>query len=322
MYVELLRKPDTKKRQAWEALLGAAGLSSDENVEQTVLVWDDERLIATGSRCGNVLKCLAVAHDRQGEDLTSTVLSALRQEAFAEGFRHLFLYTKPQNESTFASLFFYPVAKTGDVLLMENRQNGIGDFLASLPTVTATGDIGAIVMNGNPFTKGHRYLIETAAAQCTHVYVFVVAEDASRFSFAERLEMARRGTADLHNVTVLSTGPYLVSAATFPTYFLKDCEQATAVHCSLDVEIFARYFVPYFGITRRYVGTEPLSPTTAAYNRTMCEHLPSRGVTVVEVPRLQEKGMPISASAVRQLLDEKQEVARLVPPTTVEFLGG
>ena len=319
---ELCLRLRGRKKDIWKAFLAKAGLEADEAVESTVLVWDGETLIATGSRQGNILKCIAVEESRQGEGLTATVLTALQQDAFEMGHRHLFLYTKPKNLQMFASLFFYPVAQTEDVLLMENRRDGIGNFLRTLSPAPAGGKVGAAVMNCNPFTRGHRYLIETAAAECDHLYVFVLSEDQSEFSAHDRMEMVRRGTAHLQNVTVLPTGPYLISSATFPTYFLKDREAATEVQCKLDIAIFARHFAPYFGITTRFVGTEPLSPMTNRYNEALKAHLPTAGIEVVEVPRLESGGAPISASRVRTLLKENDWAALepLLPETTVQYL--
>ena len=308
------------KKQLWQAFLKRTGLEPDENLEQTVLLWDDETLIATGSRQENLLKCIAVDPARQGEGLLATVLTALRQEAFRQGHRHLFLYTKPTNEALFSSLFFYPVAKTDKVLLMEDRQNGMAAFLNSLPAAPAAGTVGAAVMNCNPFTRGHRYLIEAAAKECDRLYVFVLSEDKSRFSAHDRMEMVKLGTADLPNVTVLPTGPYLISSATFPTYFLKEREQAGQIQCLLDIEIFCRHFVPKFGITRRYVGTEPLSPMTNLYNQALKQHLPQRGIELRELPRLEQGGIPVSASAVRSALESPELLGKLVPETTLTYL--
>ena len=176
-------------------------------------------------------------------------------------------------------------------------------------------------MNCNPFTKGHRYLIKTAATTCQQVYVFVLSEDRSQFSAKDRMEMVKLGTADLPNVTVLPTGPYLISSATFPTYFLKEREKAEQVHCLLDIEIFCNYYAPKFGITHRFVGTEPLSPMTAQYNEALKKHLPEKGISVVEIPRL-ENGVPISASAVRKALEEADHVTlqAMLPPSSYQYL--
>lgn len=322
METQIMHRLRGRKRQEWEALLRRCGLEPDENWDRTILLLDGEELAAAGSRLGNLLKCIAVDQAHQGDGLAATLLTALRQDAFGEGLDHLFLYTKPGNEFLFSTLFFHPVARTDRVVLMENRKDGVLQFLSTLPACPTGGSVGALVMNCDPFTLGHRHLVETAAEECDQVYVFVLSEDRGHFRAGDRLELVRRGTGDLPNVTVLPTGPYLISAATFPTYFLKDRDAAGEVQCQLDIEIFLKYYVPHFGITRRYVGTEPLSPMTNRYNETLRQHLPLHGVELREIPRLCRDGIPISASAVRALAAEQNfdALRALVPETTLEFL--
>lgn len=319
MDIELVNLLQGTRKSKWCSLLQSANLSPDGQLDSTVLVWEDENLIATGSRWGNILKCIAVDDHYRGQDLTATVITKLRQDAFEAGYSHLFLYTKPQNEFMFSSLLFYPIARTNHVLLMENRQSGIKDFLASLPIADGK-TVGAAVMHCDPFTKGHRYLIETAAKECDRVYIFVLSEDRGHFPAKDRLELVKKGTADLKNVTVLPTGPYLISAATFPTYFLKEQNKAALVQCQLDIEIFTKYFAPKFGITRRYVGTEPLCPITSQYNEALAAVLPEKGIQLRQVPRLELDGAPVSASAVRASLQDKAKLEQLVPETTLDYL--
>ena len=322
MDVELAARLRGSTLESWKALLRRAELEPDTDSDSTVLIWDDAELIAAASRKGNLLKCIAVDDARQGEGLTATLLTTLRQDAFQNGYSHLFLYTKPKNRYMFSSLFFYPIAETSQVLLMENKQGGIEQFLKTLPVCPEGGTVGAAVMNCNPFTKGHRYLIETAAKECDRLYVFVLSEDKSDFSAKDRFEMVKLGTADLSNVTVLPTGPYLISSATFPTYFLKDRENAEAIHCLLDIEIFCKYYVPKFGITRRYVGTEPLSPMTNQYNDALKQHLPEKGIALREIPRLEQSGTPVSASAVRAHLQKGdfEALKELLPLTSYKYI--
>ena len=128
MEIELCAKPSPRKTEIWQEFLKKASLEADMGVEKVALVWDDDTLIATGSREGNILKCIAVDESRRGEDLTATVLSELQKDAFCEGYSHLFLYTKPENSAMFTSLFFYEVTRTDKVLLMENRKDGISNF--------------------------------------------------------------------------------------------------------------------------------------------------------------------------------------------------
>ncbi len=320
MDVELLTELRGKDLQNWKQLLRSSGLEPEEPPQQTVFLWDANTLAATGSRQENLLKYLATDPCYQGQGLLAKILTVLRQEAFREGHRHLFLYTKPQNAQLFTPLLFYPVAATDRVLLMEDQKDGIRTFLDTLPQ--AATESGAAVMNCDPFTLGHRYLIETAAANCKHLYVFVLSEDKGYFSFKDRLNMVKAGTADIPNVTVLPTGPYLISSATFPTYFLKDRDSAQHTHCQLDIAIFTGYYAPKFRITRRFVGTEPLSPMTAEYNRVLAEALPRHGIELLQIPRKEIGETPISASAVRAALAQEDwtTIKKLVPQTTFDYL--
>ena len=320
MDIEILPRLTPKKRAARNRLLSLQNLQEDMQFDRVVLVWDGDNLCATACKQDNLLKCIAVDDAYQGEGLTSTLLTALKKEAFEQGHNHLFLYTKPKNKEMFASLFFYPVAQTQDVLLMEDRRGGIDAHIDTMPR--CSGSAGAVVVNCNPFTKGHRYLIETAAKQCEFLYVFVLSEDKSEFSAADRFEMVRRGTRDIKNVAVVPTGPYLISSATFPTYFLKDRDNAGDAPCLLDIEIFANRFAKKLGITRRFVGSEPLSPLTNRYNELLKEHLPKHGIEVTVLSRIEVGNTPISASEVRRLIKENdfERAQILLPATTIEYL--
>ena len=322
MEAELLHTLAGRRLAARERLLRQAGLGTPEGTDTVLLLWDGDQLAATGARRGRVLQGIAVDPRYQGQDVTAMVLTQLRQDAFAQGLDHLFLYTKPRYQAVFQSLFFYPVSATGDAALLEDRRDGIRRFLAALPAPCAGGVIGAAVMNCNPFTLGHRWLIEQAAGRCDWLYVFILSEEQGLFPAADRLRLAREGTADLENVTVHPGGPYQISSATFPTYFLPDSACGAEIHCRLDLQIFLDYYVPAFRIARRYVGTEPLSAVTRQYNREMQALLPPRGVAVEEIPRRELDGVPISASAVRSLLGKNRgaDIARLVPPPTFAYL--
>ena len=322
MELQLVRRLMGRKLAQWTALLEKTGLHGTPDGEATVLIYDRETLAATGSRQGNLLKYIAVDPAHQGEDLTARVLTALRQDAMEAGHRHLFLYTKPQNQQMFSSLFFYPIAKTDQVLLMENRQGGIASFLSGCPARQASGKIGAAVMNCNPFTLGHQYLVETAASRCDHLYIFVLSEDKSRFSAHTRLELAKKGVADLSNVIVCPTGKYLISSATFPTYFIKDKTFAEDIKCDMDIEVFTSRFAKALNITKRFVGTEPNSPVTNAYNERLKLLLPQHGIKLIEIERKTSADEPISASRVRKLITQgnRSELIPLLPRSTMDYI--
>ena len=321
MNFEITSRLVGRSREGWQKLIGGAGLTVEGEPERILLVYDGDEIIATGARDGCVLKYIAVADSHRGEDITSGILTELRRDAFADGHTHLFLYTKPENRYTFESLFFYPVTESGSILVMENVRNGLSDFLLALPE-RREGRVGAIVMNANPFTLGHRALAEQACAECDFVFIFVLSEDKSEFSAADRFEMVRRGVADLKNVTVLKTGPYLISSATFPTYFIKDRDNAARAACELDVKLFATEFASRLGVTHRYVGTEPTSHLTELYNKTLKSELPRYGISVVEMERIGASGAPISASTARAAIKKGDTGAlvSLLPKTTLDYL--
>lgn len=311
---------DDGLKSAVSAFLTRQNLSLDPAVQYTVCILESGRVVATGSLDGAICKCIAVDPAWQGEGLAEKVLTELRREAFARGVRHLFLYTKPQNETLFRRLSFFPVAATAEALLMESERGGLRRYLKSLPR--HSGAAGAVVANCDPFTRGHQYLIEKASAQCDWLYVFVLSEEKAAFTAADRFNMVRLGCQSFPNVSVHPTEGYLISSATFPTYFLKEKAKGDEISCQLDLEIFTTRFVPALGIQKRFVGTEPLDPVTAAYNRALQTYLPPRGVQVEEIPRLMLANGPVSASRVRTCLAEGRwrEVEALLPKTTYQYI--
>ena len=307
-----------------KALLAREGLGLDEHLDYTAGLWEGEQLVATGSFYRNTLRCLAVDRDYQGEGLMARMVSHLVDELFQRGQRERFIYTKKDAAKSFTSLGFYEIAALDEVVFLENRRNGFENYLKGLerPDLPENARIGAVVMNANPFTLGHRWLVEQAARRCDALHLFMVSEDVSAFPRAVRDQLIRAGTADLPHVYCHPTGPYLVSSATFPSYFIRESDALTLAHARLDAAVFTR-IARELHITDRFVGEEPLSPATALYNRAMQELLPLAGVQLTIFPRKSDDGTtPISASRVRALLKEDNlpAIRPLVPETTYAFL--
>ena len=183
---------------------------------------------------------------------------------------------------------------------------------------------GAIVMNCNPFTLGHRYLIEYASSRVDNLYIFVVEENRSYFPFEDRIELVRQGTSDIKNVIVLPSGNFIISATTFPGYFYKDDLKDVKIDCSNDITVFAEYIAPALNIRIRYAGEEPLDPITSQYNDGMTELLPKYGMEFRVIPRKKDSygSGVISASRVRKLFEggDIEALKQLVPPTTLDYL--
>lgn len=321
-HISEIHPNDHRAQRQVDALLQKEGLVRDARLEEIIGVLnEDNALVATGSLFKNTLRCIAVDEAHKGEGLLATLMTALLERQLVRGFSHVFLYTKPESARYFAGLGFHEIARVADRLVfMENRKGAFAAYIARLPKCQCHNRTAAIVMNANPFTRGHQYLLNRAAAENDVVRCFVVSEDVSLVPFAARMKLVKAGCAHLPNVTVHPSGSYMVSNATFPSYFLKEDRIVTETQARLDVEVFARIAVA-MGITRRYIGEEPFSEITRVYNVVMLSALPFQGIECVLLPRLAEGDLAISASKVRQMLHDGtlEAIRPFVPETTYTY---
>lgn len=308
--------------------LDSVELELSEDIEIYVSAKEDEQIIACGGLSGKVLKCIAVAPHKRGEGLILTVMTHLLNAAYDRDRKELFLFSKPKYLSFFEECGFHLIQRyENEIMLMENTHN-LQEYKDNLIKLKKDGGvIGSIVMNANPFTLGHQHLVTEAAKRSSWLHLFVVKEDASEFKFKDRIDLIKKGVAHLKNVTVHEGSDYIISKATFPTYFIKDKGKVNDLHAKLDLYIYKNHLAPALGITHRFVGTEPYCKVTNNYNQNMKkilekEEAGSKPIKVVEIPRIEFAQKAISASRVRALLKEEkyEELANIVPPTTMEFL--
>ena len=307
-----------------EKLLQEEGIRRDPNLDYTCGMYDEDmNIIATGSLFGNTLRCMAVSHLHQGEGLMNEIVTHLIEIQFERGNTHLFLYTKCDTAKFFGDLGFSEIARVSDQLVfMENRRTGFSDYLKKLQNSCPENaqNIAALVMNANPFTNGHLYLVEKAAAENDILHLFIVSEDASLVPYSVRKRLIMEATSHLPNICYHDSGPYIISNATFPSYFQKDESSVITGHALLDLTIF-KSIAQTLHINRRYVGEEPTSQVTGIYNQIMAEELPKSDIECIIVPRLEYNGTAISASTVRQAIHDGdiESIKPLVPETTYRF---
>lgn len=325
--VEPARSP--QEREAIIQLLRECGLGYEEHIEVFVVCRRYGRLVACAGLESNIVKCVAIEPDLRGDSISLQLMTEITRLAYDRGYSHLFLYTRPGNVELFQGCGFYPLAEVPhQVTLMENTSFGIGAYCSQLRATRKSGTkIGGIVVNANPFTLGHRYLVETAASECDWIHLFVVKEDVSFIAYLDRYELVSQGVKDIRNLTLHQGSAYIISRATFPEYFYKEKEMACTFCTAIDLLLFRNYIAPALGITDRFVGTEPFCPVTCQYNADMkywLETAPSSAppVMVREVPRAGLNGTPISASEVRRLLraGDMEAIRPLVPPATYKLL--
>jgi [citrate (pro-3S)-lyase] ligase len=290
-------------------------------------------IIGTGSHRGRILKYVAVSPKYRDSTAFALVVTALVEKVLSV-FRNVYVFTRPSNAVYFKGLGFKEIAVAKPLFCaLEFGYETIAnyqDYLKSVKMSSKNDKVAAIVVNCNPFTMGHRYLIEKAASENELVYLFVVEEDHSVFPFVVRWELISKGIAHLNNVVMVKGGDYIVSGSIFPAYFLKNelVSDIMKKQAELDVSIFANYVVPVLGIKKRYVGTENYCKTTAAYNVAMHKILPAAGVEVIEIERIVSQGDEsgstkcISASLVREAIknDTLDAMLSCLPEPTRDFL--
>ena len=352
-------------------------------------------IVAGAGIAGDVLKCLAVAPEVRSEGLLVPLVSRIMSEHARPSFK---VFTKPEYQAVFESLGFRLLASAPLAVLLE-KGHGLEDYCAYLRSFRRPGRNGVVVMNANPFTLGHQYLLQQAASQVDHLFVIPVKEDVSAFPYSERRAMICAGIASCHaepvsagpvsagpaaegiyfsqgfaknqipsaianpshdsnhvdegpsanenyfsqgfaknqfspaiatpsrreechaerseeskGITVLEGSDYVISAATFPTYFLKDLSTAAETQMQLDVDLYDKWIAPALGATVRFVGSEPLDALTNRYNQLITNP------TLVE--RLSIHGEVVSASRVRRALEKGcfPEAASLCPASTHAYL--
>ena len=108
--------------------------------------------------------------------------------------KHIYLSKKPKYGDLFENLGFYKIAEVpNSVSLLENKSNGIKSYVKELERFKFKRDkVAALVMNCNPFTLGHQYIIEKAAFENDIVHIFIVWEDRSSFPSEIRYNLLRK----------------------------------------------------------------------------------------------------------------------------------
>lgn len=330
-----IRRILPQSRQEYDELnrlLQEVKIKLDRNLDYILgLYTPEDELVATAGCFENTLRCLAVKPAWQNQGLLAPLVSAIMKQQFTRGYKQLFVYTKAENLAPLENLGFHLLQTAADgIIFMENQAHAFDTYLNKLlqeslevdnSAVSAGINAGAIVLNANPFTAGHLYLISQAAAEVDLLHLFIVSADHSIFPFNVRKELVRKGTASIKNLVYHDSGYYIVSTATFPAYFQPDSAAAVESQAEIEAGIFCK-IAEKLKIGKRFLGTEPLSKTTAIYNRVLAEELQRNGLSCCIIPRKKIGSEIISASTVRRAIKEDNYAVlqEMLPPSTLEFL--
>lgn len=300
--------------------LKTMGLKYDDDINYTLYIEEEGNLIATVSAANYIIKGLAIREDYRGLNIANTLISQIINYFHHQKIYYYQVFTKPEYMNIFESLNFNHIASSKHVCLLECNNYSITETLNKIKTDLnlANPDIASIVINANPTTNGHLYLIKQAAKKHHHLIVLLVEEDKSMFSFSDRLFMLKEATKHMTNVCIIPSTNYIISSLTFPSYFLKQDVDEVYEQAEIDAIIFKNYFMPILGIKKRYVGKET-DLVTNKYNEKLKEIL---GNDLIEIERIKYDENIISASLVRKLLryNKLKEVENYVPYSTIAFL--
>lgn len=290
------------------------------DISYSIFVYDEDLLVATASLANNVMKCFLIIKEYKNKNITNLMFSHLVNYMAERNIFHYFVFTTPNNEQIFTSLNMKKIVMTMNTVLLEGGDD-ISSVLNNLKKQFKISDNkkAAVIINANPMTYGHLYLIETAAIENKEVLVFVVSEDLSSFPFKDRFEVIKKATSHIQNVTVLPTLSYLVSKVTFPKYFLKEDQLIKDEQTLVDVLVYKEYYCKIFNINIRYLGEEPFSINTNEYNKVLKDYLSNR----VKIVKRKSVGNEIvSASLVRKLIkvNKLDDVKKYVPKATYDYL--
>lgn len=344
-YLQKLNLNISSQKEKLVLFLRQNGLAFDF-LDSAYCIFDaNDEIIACAGREKNILKCFAVHTDFQGSGFADEILTCLLKDGYSEGYKSFFIFTKKKLANIFTGAGFSILQEADDSVLLYRSEKSVEDtikekvkryypdFIFPTPYEVEHSDLNtknsAIVMNANPFTLGHMYLVERALEFCRNqskLFVFVVENDKSFFSFKDRFSLVQEALKGLNNIFVLPSSEFLISAATFPSYFLKEKLLVSKNQTQLDAGMFLKYFVPLFNIGTRFLGEEPFDESTSIYNTVLQKKLPPY-CSVQIIPRkkvlIGAEEKIISATQVREAYKEGalEKIKDYVPASTYEFLN-
>ncbi len=319
----VLSEANEEDVQSITDILSLYDLTYNRNFDYTVVLKHQNTIIGTCSFEQDVIKAFAIKKCYQNSTASKEIITHILNKLFDRGIYTAKVYTPSSNKRLFESMQFKCIYDTGSISLLISGVNDLEDYLSEVEfALNKDIDRAAIVMNCNPFTKGHLSIIGTASSECDELIVFIVEENQSVFPFDVRFELVKKGVEHLKNVSVLRSGLYMVSLMTFPDYFSRKLTSKAIASAELDAGIFASIIAKRLHITKRFVGTEPYCEITSKYNSILSEMLPKFDIDLRIIHRFEVNNGAVSASKVRDYLNQNEwtKVKELVPVSTYKYL--
>lgn len=301
---------------------------SDNDIVVWVSGFDDQEEYLLKKNCVEFVDCKFLAIGTEGTWFLDNPMhcNAKMNKNFAKLiFNHICKYINSQTERKVLSNYItdkqLDLHYDNDAIIHSEELKKYCDWISSQSFCNKKDKTGCVVINANPYTLGHRYLIKEALKKCDQLYIIIVEQNTGDFIFNERFQMVNSEWKNYPNIKILSGGNVLTSSLGFPEYFNRT-HQLKDSNPLLNHKIFAEYVAPILGINIRFFGVETNDEVTALLNKTAISYLPSKGIEVIIIDRKRINSTPISAKTVRRLYAERnfEALIPLVPFSTYRSL--
>src|SRR5690554_6026105 len=161
IHLEVLDLNNLKSMELLNHFLKESNLMLD-TLDYAIVLKDNNQIVGSCCKDKNVLKMIAIHPEYQQHNFVATLISEMQHVLFDQGYTHSFVFTPKKSKEIFISLNYHEIISVCDVCLLEKGKQKIDDVIESIRKQinTNTSNNGAIVINGNPFTLGHQYLID------------------------------------------------------------------------------------------------------------------------------------------------------------------
>ncbi|MBZ7986895.1 GNAT family N-acetyltransferase [Campylobacter canadensis] len=312
---------DNKQKLLLIDFIKANSLEFSDEIDLAFVVFYKDKIIACICKFKLMIKYVIIDKEHQKENIFSLLLNTMITYAKEQNINTLRLCTCKHNAIKFQNFSFRLLCTSKELCLLEYGYSLFDEFINNIRAKLDTNkSYTSIVMNANPFTLGHKYLIDCALKHNENLILFIVSEDKSFFTFKERFMIVKENLKKYKNILIFPSGDYIISNATFSTYFLK--QDINLAKSYLDAKIFSSLIAPCLNIKSRFVGSEPNCKVTNAYNMALKECFKEDNLDLFELSRISINNKIISASLIRKYIAENNfnEIKKYLSDTSLKLI--
>ena len=109
--------------------LASFDLRYENDIDKTLYIEENGKIIATISKAKDIIKCLAISSLHQSENLSSVLVSKIIEKMHEENIYSYLVFTKAIYENTFINLGFKKIVSTSNTIMLEGGVDSIDDAI-------------------------------------------------------------------------------------------------------------------------------------------------------------------------------------------------